>query len=95
MLIKEIAGTRAADKHAKILHRPSLKCIKLGFNEGDDMTKTMSFEASRREMLAAIKKCSKKVETKVIHFKENGVLEFLKKVDAFEKASRKSKFMCG
>lgn len=59
------------------------------------MAKTMSFEASRREMLAAIKKRSKKVETRVIHFEDNGVLDFLSKVDAGEKASRKSKFMCG
>jgi hypothetical protein len=59
------------------------------------MAKSMSFETSRREMLAEVKKRSKKVETKVIHFEDNGVLDFLSKVDAFEKASRKSKFMCG
>lgn len=59
------------------------------------MSKAMSFEASRKEMLSAIKARSANVKTKVIHFEDNGVLDYLKQVDSFEKASKKSTFMCG
>ncbi|MBN2703579.1 MAG: hypothetical protein JXR23_05135 [Pontiellaceae bacterium] len=57
------------------------------------MAKTLSFEASREQMLTAVKRQSKNTETKVIKFKDNGVPEFLARLDAFEKASRKSTFM--
>lgn len=55
----------------------------------------MSFEASRKEMLAEVKKQSSKTESKVIRFEDNGVPEFLEKLDAFEKASRKATFVVG
>lgn len=46
-------------------------------------------------LITEIKKLGKNTETKVIRFKDNGVPEFLARLDAFEKASRKSTFMVG
>lgn len=66
------------------------------FNERGLMARrTMSFEASRSEMLAAIRAKSRKTETKVIRFENDGVPRFLERLEAFEQKSRKSTFMVG
>ena len=46
-------------------------------------------------LVQSIKKLPLKQESRVIKFKDNGVPEFLARLYAFEKASRKSTFMVG
>ena len=80
-------------------HKPvapsGVNLYKDGLNEGGLMAGTMSFEASRNEMLAAIRKNARRTETKVIRFENNGVPRFLERLEAFERKSRKSTFMVG
>jgi hypothetical protein len=59
------------------------------------MNGTLSFEDSRREMLDAVRENFQKTETKVIRFENNGVPEFLERLDAFERSSRNSTFIVG
>jgi hypothetical protein len=48
-----------------------------------------------KSIIETIRSLGKNTETKVIKFNDNGVPEFLARLDEFEKSSRKSTFMAG